>query len=531
MTPTPVEGASRRSALLVGCATVVAYLALATPNLGGFGAFYDELNKACPAFAWIGRDSHMFSLCRIGGVPMMVMKYKAATKASLYGPLWLKAGRPFTIESWRMVGISAVALTLFAFILLARRALPPGALALVGGTLILDATVLLGTRHDWGPVAIALSLRLLMLGVWLRTSRTAPGALRGAFVLGALGGFAVFDKLSSAALVAPLLLWTLADGRGNARRRFLALAARGVLGAGPILAVNAYWLFAYGELFSISEVLRTNPQDAESFLRILRGCLTLGGGAAYRAEMLGHPPTLLQDFDGVLLAGLLVLTVAVGIRLRRDTPGPAREGLLLAVSWGLVVLGLFALPETTNPHHWALTTPYAIVGAASAWTAARRRAPRLAALLIAAFLALWAVRLPGAYEIQRDLRATRATRKWDPALNELGRFAGRHETTGFLAAGWGVSTQIFCFGQGREDVVRQLYRNYEGVAELQHELDTSRHRSAVYVVALNPPVGPLNEVPPRIFADLAHVKGWVQAPLEPELSSPALRCVKLVPVD
>jgi hypothetical protein len=60
MAPTsPVRPATPFAAALVIGLAAGAYFGLTTPKLGHPGAYYDELNKAVPAFAWVGRPSHM----------------------------------------------------------------------------------------------------------------------------------------------------------------------------------------------------------------------------------------------------------------------------------------------------------------------------------------------------------------------------------------------------------------------------------------------------------------------------------------
>ena len=160
-----------------------------------------------------------------------------------------------------------------AFALLARWTLRWWALALVLLLLILDTTVMLGTRQNWGPVALGLLERLFLLGVFLRGLGKSPSSPWTAFMLGAIVGLATFDKLSSVALVVPVALWLLLDAGGNRIRRILAAIGGGLVGGLPLLVVNLKWAGSYGMLYSLGEVHGTHEHSADSFMRVAHGLL------------------------------------------------------------------------------------------------------------------------------------------------------------------------------------------------------------------------------------------------------------------
>jgi hypothetical protein len=416
---------------------------------------------------------------------------------------------------------------MLAFTLLARWALRWWALALVLLLLVLDTTVLLGTRLDWGPVALGLVERLLLVGVFLRGWAKTPGSAWTAFLLGAIVGFATFDKLSAVVLILPVLLWLLLDGGGRRIRRILAAIAGGMVGGLGLIVINVKWWLDYGALFSIGEIHGTHQHTAGSLMRVVQGCLTLGAGRNFEEEMLGHrPPPWVPLCEGICIAAIIVLSIALAMRAWRTGPREARLGGLFGASWIVTVAGLYALPEITAHHHWPITIPFAVLAAALALRA--DPPPRLAAfVLAAAVLGLIADRSAATIEVQRHLRDGSFTRKWDPGLNALGRFAAsRPEGAGFLAGGWGVATQIFCFSQGRPDFVHELYWDYRGAGHLESTLKAWRSKNTVYLVALEPPVGPRADVPARVFADAAMVKGWREEPAEPEVR--AIGCARVI---
>src|SRR5262245_16814444 len=141
---------------------------LATVRLDAQGLYYDELHQATGAFTYLGSPPDYFALFPVYGIPLLNMPYSGAIKTAVYG-LYLRLVNPeFSVLSWRLVGISFVVVGLVAFVLLAHPSLSLVPLAIVQGLLLSDATVLLSVRHDWGPVAMALALRLVLVGMWLR---------------------------------------------------------------------------------------------------------------------------------------------------------------------------------------------------------------------------------------------------------------------------------------------------------------------------------------------------------------------------
>ena len=388
----------------------------------------------------------------------MVMKYKAATEGCLYGALWLATGHPFTIESWRLFAIGAVAAGIIAFAILARWTLRWWALAVVLGLLILDSTVILGTRQNWGPVALGLMERLFLLGVFLRGLGKNPSSPWTAFLLGAIVGIATFDKLSSVALVAPVALWLLLDDGGNRIRRILAAIGGGFVGGLPLVVVNLKWAGSYGRLFSLGEVHGTHEHSADSFMRVVTGCLKLGSGRGFSDEMVGHGPAPWAE------------CVRSAVDGGRDRRGSRARGRLMAdfarrpprrAARALVDRGrrgALCPPRGHAPPPLADDDPVRPGRGGPRAPGDRRELRRATArsrgsravVLVGAVLGLGAARVSSTAEIQQDIREGRVTRKWDPGLNALGRFANdRPSGAGFVAAGWGVATQIFCFSQGR----------------------------------------------------------------------------------
>ena len=80
----------------------------------------------------------------------------------------LITGNEFSVLSWRLVGILSVS----AGIWVAGRTFSKlyGTISAMLFLLLIvtDSTILMTSRHDWGPTAFALALRLILISVWIQ---------------------------------------------------------------------------------------------------------------------------------------------------------------------------------------------------------------------------------------------------------------------------------------------------------------------------------------------------------------------------
>jgi hypothetical protein len=122
---------------------------------------------------------------------------------------------------------------------------------------------------------------------------------------------------------------------------------------------------------------------------------------------------------------------------------------------------------------------------------------------------------------------------WDTSLSKIGSFAAKQpEDTLFVAADWGVATQVVCLSQGRK--VPELFWNYQGKMELL-DLLKERKSKTLYVLWLRPPAKPVKELKwestKRIIIDSFSLRGWHEVAVEGEVarlrSVGVIKCVKL----
>lgn len=515
----------------------VALAALIGVRLDAQGLYYDELHQATGAFTYLGSPPEYFARAPVGGIPLLNMPYSGAIKTAVYG-LYLRLVRPaFGVVSWRLVGVAFVAAGLIVFTALAPAQLSPVPLAVVLGLLLTDQTILLGVRHDWGPIALSLALRLALLAIWLRGELAARPSLGSSAALGALAGVMTFEKLNAGVMI-PVLAVMLLTGRRRSRRHLLAAGAGLLAGLAPLVAVNAASLLTDGRLISLSDMGTVPERSWEALRAHAQGYVRLAAGERVWHFILGGAPLpLARRAEAPLL--LLALGLAAALCVPRPRTASARCALTALGCWLAIGVALAFFPRRTGVHHWVMGTPFQYLAIGLALDATRRAGGGAAAargalrwLLVAVVGGLLAVRLAGVCSLEQALWRGDSSRAWDPSLTALGRFAAaRADTAVFAAADWGVATQIYCLSNGRPGLVDELFWSYRGPADLL-ALQQRSGATELYALALAPPSGVRREATARIFRDLAASPHWQELAPEPaatDLTAVTVRRFRYLP--
>lgn len=471
------------AALAFGAA--VTFWALAGPRLDAQGVYADEVHQAAAAFVWTGSPPEHMCALTVAGVPVLNMPYSGALKSAVYGLYMRLSGRGFSLTGWRRLGIAFTTLGLLAFALIAGRAFGPGPLLAFLALMVTDCTVVLASRHDWGPVALALLLRLLALAVWVRSTDSEEPRPLSTALIGALAGLAVFEKLSSVAFALPMLGLLALDPRRRSRGHAAAALVGLGLGGAPLIVANVVSWVREGVLVSLAAPMGHPFSSPGGVLRRAAAYLAAGSGTQVEKFILADPPPVaLALAEAVMVLVALALALAVGLR-ERGRRGLAAAGA--AAGYAVVFLVLEALPRTTWVHHWIIGTPFQYLAVAGA-LAVVGRDHRKRALLLA--VGAWVVlRLVLVGHLEGALLEGRASRRWDPQLARLAeRAAGVPEDEVFLAADWGMALPIYCFSQGRPGIVREPLWSNEWRTRIA-DLERPGRFRRIHVLVMNPPSG------------------------------------------
>ena len=454
-----VLGKSMRSLGLAALA-LLALISLTGLRLESQGVFYDELHQAPAAFRYIGSHPFMFTWPH-RGIPLLNMTYVGAIKSNVYG-LYLRYVNPhFTIATWRFLGIAFVAIGLFVFVVVAGRLLPLDAAILFLFLFLSDISVIVMTRHDWGPTALAQTLRLLFLSLWLLTALDRPSAFKLGLA-GFLVGISIWEKLSSVVLLAPLcILLFMASGRS--KKDWLAAAIGLFAGTLPLLVANMTTYMSDQGFISIG-LTDSPPRYSDSLTiqglaRHAYGFVSLGQGRLVRQLVLGEESDNFIERAEVALIGLLMIAACLAARRAGRFHRFAPLVIAMVGTYILTAAGLAALPSRTHIHHWIIGTPFQYAAIALTLSVLDRRSVLYKWVLAASVLVI-VMRVPTIINVERSFFSGKSSARFDPAFNRLFQLAAtRSADSAFIATDWGSATQIYCGTNGNDGSVYELYEN------------------------------------------------------------------------
>jgi hypothetical protein len=428
--------------LLVGCS--VAVLAFGTWRVQCPGLYYDEVLfvegwQPRPHFAWV-----------VDGVPIMSLSYLGALKSWLYWPLQdrLSAG----LVRLPTVLLAIVSLWLTAAV--AARLAGTAAAIAVACLLAVDPALLFVHRLDWGPVAIAMLLRMASLALLLRWRSSGGGwcVVVAAFLI----GVGLYDKVIFAWYVMALALAVLTTWRQWPRPRFGLLAGAAVatlIGAAPLVAYNLQFPLT---TFHDNAILTTRPLLRQI---VERGTLivhTLSGADVYffvNGQRLTKPlpcpgltPAVARivcgrfALDGGWLPWATVAAlVAVGASRALRTAFATR---FVAVLLAGIIAVILPLAQATGAHHVAMMLPFPqlllAVVAAEAWRQRLRWRP--AAVL--AVVVVVGTSLAVSARTVASFAGLCGRGAWSPATYRLAAFAAANAQHRLLLGDWGFAAQI-----------------------------------------------------------------------------------------
>lgn len=509
------NGIRHRSALFIGLIAAISYLAISSVNLTAQGLFYDELFQAPASFAYIKIIPQMFVRLSFHGIPLLNMAYVGAIKSCFYG-LYLKfSGSSFSIVSWRLLGILFVCMGIFLFCILTKRKLSLKGLFLFLLLLMTDTTVVLATRHDCGPAALSLMFRMLFISIWIfGDQEDRQPLIRNTFFLGVLAGISAYEKLSSAVLVFPLLLILLLNKSRVSFRHFFACLGGVFVGAMPLIVINLISLLRSNYLISFDVTIR-GRLDHISFLGFMNfalNYLSLGNGTFLKEWILSVNAAdnhLEAYFMGALLLLIIILSGVYGKRNKFF-----RMSLLMLFCYGILGVAIYLVPVRTLVHHWIIGTPFQYMAIALAFIglhishtpiSLNMRPWRIIFnFLIITFLVF---RLINLVSLEKSFIKGATAPNYDFSLTELGCFAAKHsEEAIFIAANWGVATQIYCLSNGKPNLVYEPFWDLGALEALEQSIKRSG-KNTLYLVIYKP-VDYMHNVAVRTIRNIETLPNW-----------------------
>lgn len=497
----------------------MAFGVLASINLDSEGLHYDELHQAVGSFAYLGKRPTMFTY-QFRGIPVFNMSYSGAIKSNVYG-LYLKyVSAKFSVHSWRLVGIVFVAIGLMTFYQTSGALLPFSAAFVFGALILTDSSVILMSRHDWGPVALGFALRLAFVACWLSIELSHPARWKY-FVAGAIVGLAIFEKLSAVVLLGPLGILLLSSRR--LKPRAWMAGALGLLAASvPLLLANALFYHLGFGVVSLSEVSDGKmPNRVGNVIEFGYQYLALGQGERAREFALGEPTKpAWPRIEAVAMLCMFFVISWTAFRRRAANRLTFVAGMM-AASYAAVGILLLLLPRETSAHHWILGTPFqyvaiALMLAVPAGTEMLKtsKTALYKAAVLSAIAAWLSIRVVNLVSIETALASGTASRGFDPALTRLAELAAsRSKHAAFVSADWGTGTQLYCMGNGEDDLVYEPFWNPDP-ARAMLEIAKTTAKGNIYVVTTG--LHPRYEASASVLGSLKKAPNWREAPIEKE---------------
>jgi 4-amino-4-deoxy-L-arabinose transferase-like glycosyltransferase len=424
-------------------AVALAFTAASLASLRLPGLDHDETLFVAAALGETGREAVRY---QVGGVPLLVMSYIGALKAWLWAPLFAVFGVSVATVRVPVILAGAVCVLLAGGI---GRRLAGGAGAVAAACLVAcDASFVLWTRCDYGPIALAMLCKLLALRCWLAwIDGGGAAALWGIAVACAAGSF---HKLDFVWFAGALAVATLAvDGRGSWRQlRDLGARALGPLGLLAVTALFAFLLLRWNLHYGFSE--HSERPFGSHVREVLRGCLrSLSGTGAFDLLQATDAGRARLD-DGawfwIAISGALVALAAALLHWRHAPAGSIRRLLGLAVVGAGVLAAMAATPQAGGQHHYLMLHPLPQLAAVAAFAAApglvRRAWPLvLGAALVCGGPRSWAVTV-GLRDWEAATDAPEFRPRFSPAIYELSRRVNELDVDAVVCADWGLHNPL-----------------------------------------------------------------------------------------
>ena len=466
------------AAILISLIAALLFLFLSSVQLDRQGLYFDEVHQATASFNYIDQPSGQFANLKINGLPVLNMNYSGALKTGIYGLYLRLTGKRFSVVSWRLVGLIFVSIALLLFGVILRKIIPPAGLICFYFLTITDMNLMLTARHDWGPVALALALRIIFIALWAAGELSDKTSAGNTFWLGCLLGIMLFEKLSSLVLVIPVSLFIILSAKRKNWRYTAAYATGGMIGASPLIYANIYTFINQGSFISLQNELIHRVYALTGFLDAAQEYLALGAGTEAQFFILGNGQPVLNQIELLQVSLLIILMVIGMIRFRKDSHLFRLAGVMLAC-YAAIMVSLYFLPQNIWIHHWIIGTPFQYLAVSLVFWGGKDQHKIFRYGFTILLVTMTLSRLIGLVTVEQSLARGDASISFDPSYNQLGELAAsKAKQAYFIAEDWGVYNQIICFLNGKPGILFQLNQGSENIDQVVEQLKNGRRTEA-----------------------------------------------------
>ena len=124
--------------------------------------------------------------------------------------------------------------------------------------------------------------------------------------------------------------------------------------------------------------------------------------------------------------------------------------------------------------------------------------------------------MPSVVSTEHALLDVKTGAAFDPALTRLGEFVARRQKALFVAATWGIGTQMYCLSNGEPGRVAEPFWDVSRVEELR-DVMRRKEKQTVYLVVVTRYLDLFPELSANVIKAVEEAELWQEVPVDPKL--------------
>lgn len=454
------------------------FVCLASYKLDDVGLYYDEVLFVNAA---IGAPADMFIHKKVFGIPVMLMPYIGALKAWIHYPIFDIFG--VNVYSVRLPSIFIVAAALVLHFRFVQIFFGTTAAVIFLSLAVVDPSTVFHARFDWGPTALMMFFRGLLLfafASWYQT-KSSKYLIIGliACVLG------IFDKLNfiwivNSVIGAAIIIYgreILSEIKLRLEGRSRQLLIPGIIVLICIVVFAVFFLRNIG----LDEIQFQNFQ----YFKFIIGT-TMSGEGVY-SVITGNSPDGANLSLNILFWAFIVSFVPVIWLILKDKK--RKEIIFLVLFCLLLLIQIFVTKQATGPHHTATLAPFWLVFIAVGLSQMLSvTSKRLFGSLVRIFaiVPICAILYTSIYVDLGYVRGLSGVLKpnWSRESYELAQQIRELKPNKIITVDWGISTIVHGLNNGKIDVVDAwpVFKDNTVSEEARQFMDTNVKPGVLFIV-------------------------------------------------